>query len=345
MFRALCRWWLSELYALVPSQIWQLAPQRSELTGILRRAEFALYETKGDRELQILRVSDHASEFDPELVRTLSRPKRRQKRVTLRLSSELGLHKLLKLPLAAKDDLDQLLRFEMDRLSPFPPEKVHFAHRTLQVVKEERCILVAVQIVPKVVLERILSACKCLGLQAKRLVIAGGPDNVVLDLLPPQAVAPSLFCRLDRALAAVLFVLVAFLLFIPLQNRMMTARELENEVTLEKRAAETSFRLRQELDHLTSTMGVVIDRQKRGPRVTRLISEVTQLMPDDVYVSELSLKEEAIIIIGYAQSASNVIGLLETALSFGAVTVFSPITRDPQSGRERFHISVALKGH
>ena len=58
----------------------------------------------------------------------LRKPHQHSGPITLRLAPGMGLGKMLELPLAARDDLDQLLRFEMDRLTPFRAEDVIFAH-------------------------------------------------------------------------------------------------------------------------------------------------------------------------------------------------------------------------
>ena len=75
----------------------------------------------------------------------------------------MGLRKALDLPLAAEDDLDQLLRFEMDRLTPFRAEDVVFAQRVLERDPERQRMTVELQVAPRAVVEQALAmaaACK-----------------------------------------------------------------------------------------------------------------------------------------------------------------------------------------
>jgi general secretion pathway protein L len=337
-------WWFSELCALVPVWIWKLVPKRPELIGVLRHAEFALFETSGNRELQLLRVRNDACEFNPDLAKTLLRLKQNDRRVRLQLNSELGLTRLLKLPVAAIHDLDQVLCFEMDRLSPFPVDEVRFAHSTLRVDAKERSIIVLVQIIPRSIVERALATCECLGLRPKYLGLAGAPEDTQLNLLPHDLMRRPRLSWLDCGLALLALVVAGSLVLGPLQKREATAARLEREIVVEKERAERSAELRHQLDLLTSTMGAVIDRQRRGPMFTLLVAELTRLMPDDTYVVELRIGEGRILMSGYAESASDLIGLLEGTLLFGEVKFISPITRDQQSGREGFQIAIALKG-
>jgi general secretion pathway protein L len=337
-------WWFSELHALVPVWIWKFVPKRPELIGVLHHAEFALVETIGDRELQLLRVRHDACEFNPDFNETLLRLKRSERRIRLQLNSELGLTKLLKLPIAAIHDLDQLLRFEMDRLSPFPVDEVRFAHSTLRVDVKERSIMVVVQIVPRSIVERALATCECLGLQPKHLELTGGPANTHLNLLPHDLMQRLRVSWLDCGLALLALVFAGLLILSPLQKRETIAARLEREIVVEKERAERNAELRHQLGLLTSTMGAVIDRQKRGPMFTLIVAELTRLMPDDTYAVELRIEERKLLVLGYSESASNVIGLLEQTLLFGEVELISPITRDQQSGRESFQIAIALKG-
>jgi general secretion pathway protein L len=149
--------------------------------------------------------------------------------------------------------------------------------------------------------------------------------------------------RIDCALAFLVLVLGGLLVVAPLQKQEAGAVKLDREIALEKRAAERTVELLQQLDSLTS-MRSIIERRSIGATFTRLVAEITQLIPDDAYLLELSVSHKEITIIGYAQAASGVISLLGESALFGEAKFLSPITRDQQSGREHFHIAVPLRG-
>ena len=343
LLRALCLWWFSELQALVPVGIWKFVPRGREFVGVLQHAEFALFESRGNRELRLLRVGHDAREFCSDFGKALLSLEHRNRRLRLRLGSELGLTKILTLPIVAIHDLDQVIRFEMDRLSPFPANEVQFAHRTLQVNKKERCIVVMVQIVPRFIVARAIAICECLGLQPAHLALAGGPRDADLNLLRFDVMQRSPINWIDYALALLALVLAGSMAVGSAREREAIAARLDHQVVAEKEVAKRNAHIRDQLDFLSSTMGAVIDRQKHGFQFTLLVAELTRLMPDDTYLIELHIDKSAVVMSGYAQSASNLIGMLENTSFFARAQFLSPITLDQRNGRERFQIKATMK--
>ena len=101
-------WWLRELAGLVPRRFRQSG--RSERRGsvlIFGRHKSVVLERAAEGERTLGSVDTNAPDHDQRLSKLLKQAKRRGRPVTLRLSDELGLRKILDLPLAAKEDLDQ----------------------------------------------------------------------------------------------------------------------------------------------------------------------------------------------------------------------------------------------
>ena len=125
-------WWLRELAGLVPHRI-RNPGRRERRSSVLilgrERSVVLLRTAEGERPLGS--VDTNGPDHDQRLGELLKQAKRRGRSVTVRLSEELGLRKILELPAAAKDDLNQVLRFEMDRLTPFRADEVCFAHRVV----------------------------------------------------------------------------------------------------------------------------------------------------------------------------------------------------------------------
>ena len=323
--------------------MWRAVLRRREIVGILESTQFTLLETVGNSERQLLRISSHAYEFDVDFDAKLVEMKRRGLGVTLRLSSELGLRKLLNLPVAAKDDLDQLLRFEMDRLSPFAANKIYFAHRILRIGEEKGYLLVEVHIVPRTIADRALATCKCLGLEPKRLELAETDADAALNLLPRDALSRPRIRRLDCALAVLALAFAGLVVVAPLQKLRAAATALERQITLESGGAEKSLALRQQLDDLMSKMQLIDNHTKSAPAITRLIATLTRLIPDDAYLVELYIGGSELRVRGYGRSATDVIRSLESSPALLGAKFLSPITRDPHNGREHFQISIGLR--
>jgi general secretion pathway protein L len=141
-------WWLGELGGLV-SRRFRQAGRRERRGSVLvfGRQKSVVLQRVGEDERVVGSVDTDAPDHEQRLSRLLKQVKRR--RVTVRLSDELRLRKILDLPSAAKDDLDQMLRFEMDRLTPFRADEVYFAHRVLGSDARNRRLSVELQLAPK----------------------------------------------------------------------------------------------------------------------------------------------------------------------------------------------------
>jgi general secretion pathway protein L len=340
---AALRWWLRELASLVPRRFRQ--PGRREGCGFVLTVgpekSVSLGSTAGEHALGSVDIN--APDHDRGLGDLLKQAKRRARPVTVRLSADLGLCKTLDLPLAAKDDLDQVLRFEMDRLTPFRADEVYFAHRVLGSDARNRRLSLELHLAPRRKVDRVLTALRSFGLVPARLELAGGSEGGDrLNLLPGEPSQRTREGRLNRAFALLAMMLAASIVAIPLQRQRATMAELDAEAAAARAKAEESLAMRDRLDQLTKSAQFLLAYKTRQPLVVQVLDELTRLVPDQAYLIQLELHEQTVELHGFAATASDLIGPLEESPLFTAPQFRSPVTRDPRGGTERFHISVEL---
>jgi Tfp pilus assembly protein PilN len=92
-------------------------------------------------------------------------------------------------------------------------------------------------------------------------------------------------------------------------------------------------RLQRELDTLS---------EGQEPRVTPLLKDLTELVPNDAYLTGMNLRGDKLSIDGQARSASDLITALEKSKHFKDVTFSSPTTK--QGDKERFSIVAEAAG-
>ncbi|MGH6942670.1 MAG: PilN domain-containing protein [Geminicoccaceae bacterium] len=332
-------WWLRELAGLVPRRL--RGAGRRERRGLvleLGEGESVLLERTANGERTL---GTGAPGHDRRLGELL---RRRRRPVTLRLRSELGLRKVLDLPLAARDDVDQLLRFEMDRVTPFRADEVYFAQRVLGSDLPNRRISVELQVAPKRVVERALEIARGLGVVPARIELAdlGSDGQEALDLLPGEVGEGRRESRLNRALAVLALVLALIAVGIPLQRQRATVAELEAQVAAARADAEQSLTLRKRLDQISQGAQFLLAEKNRHVLVTEVLAELTRLIPDQAHVVQLQLSGGTVQLQGYAATASDLIGLLDQSPLFKGPRFRSPVIQDPRRGLERFHLSVEL---
>ena len=140
------RWWLMELWTMIPARVRRLAGKRKsafvitfegERTALIREAggqPTVLCEI--DLARPALETADQLQRFMPARRRS-GRP-----RVRVRLPMQQALRTTVTLPQAAEENLSEVLGFELDRRTPFRAEDVHFAHCIEQRDPETRLLKV-----------------------------------------------------------------------------------------------------------------------------------------------------------------------------------------------------------
>jgi general secretion pathway protein L len=108
---------------------------------------------------------------------------------------------------------------------------------------------------------------------------------------------------------------------------------IEPEVREVKALQADVERLQRELDTLS---------EGQEPRVTPLLKDLTELVPNDAYLTGLNLRGDKLSIDGQARSASDLITALEKSKHFKNVTFSSPTTK--QGDKERFSIVAEAAG-
>jgi general secretion pathway protein L len=341
-------WWLGELASLMPRRLRPTAGRRRRgLVLALGADEIVVAEGAADGLRTLGSVDAAAPDRDERLRALLRQAKRRGRRpATVRLAPALGLRKTLELPLAARDDLDQLLRFEMDRLTPFRAEEVHFAQQVLATDAAGRRLTVELQAAPRRVVEEALATARELGLRPARVELAaddaGGAEP--LNLLGDQPGGGARESRVNRALVLLALLLLVIAVAIPLRRQQARLAELENQVAAARAEAEDSLALREQLDQLTRSASFLVGEKTSRPMVTEVVAELTRLVPDQAHIVQLELRDGSVQLHGYAATASDLIGLLDQSALFKTPQFRSPVTQDPRTGLERFHLSVELLG-
>ena len=88
----------------------------------------------------------------------------------------------------------------------------------------------------------------------------------------------------------------------------------------------------------------VLERRKNevAPSVI-VLDAVSQILPDDTYVTALEIEGDKVRISGVTRDAPPLIALMERSNRFARATFFAPTTRSPSDRGERFHIEANIQ--
>ena len=346
------RWWGRELAACVPSALRdRLGGKPGTLIVSLRPDEVMLDFAKPGRTLSIGRLPLDPDR--PEGARDAVRQSIAAARIGaaetfLLLPEQQVMRRPVDLPLAARENLREVLTFEMDRLTPFAADGVEFDARPGAGDLEAQTMTVDLAVVPRDLVDRSIAILRGWALVPDAVGYADGTDAPGL---------PGAFVfrrrdagrgRLSRRIAAGLWMVVAALglalVLVPLDRKQEQLAALEAELAERRTEAAAVDTLRRQV----SEMAEVSDRlwREKGTRPASivLLDEVTRLLPNDTWLLQIRMAEDRMTLSGYSAAASALVPVLEASELLSEVRFDAPVTLDGRIGLERFNISATIVG-
>jgi general secretion pathway protein L len=344
------RWWFRELRACVPGSRTKTSSMRSRALIVrMFGGVVVFHHRKGRGEIELGRISTDAveSSFAQKLLATVRRTARAWRTdVVLCLPPESVLRLRVALPMAAQENLEEVLGFEMERLTAFKASEVYYSHRVVDANPIDKRMTVQLMAVPRVIADAAIVLVRKWGLKAD--VITADADDMAFDrtmnLLPKPAPA-----RSDQSLGYVLVALIAIAIGLAAAQVHLQFRQqatvlaaYETQLAESRGAALRVEKLRTEVSQLLARTRYVAQRKQAQPLVSEMLSEVTQRLPDDTWLSQFQMKKDHITLSGYSASASALIEGLEASEMLSQVRFTSPITLDSRLNVERFNLAAGV---
>ena len=316
-------WWSREMLAVLPAR-WR--PR--EMIELVARSE--------GNGLTLRRQGEAVAHLPPGSPWPAGLPRQP---VVLAVSTDRVLRRRLSLPAAAERRLRDVVRYELERLTPLRPEQLLFQAAPVG-HGEQGGIEVEVTLVPRAAAEVGLAQLQRAGVQPIAVEIADGATPVRLPLDEPGDASPARFARRALLVAATLLaILVA-----PLLARAAQLWLLEREVAeLEPEASRLGSVLA-ELDALQAKADHAARRKADAPVAIVILEALARLLPDDTHLTDLRFDGATVQLVGRSRNASALIPLLEESPHFSGVQFRSALVREP-SGLDRFDISADVVPH
>lgn len=264
----------------------------------------------------------------------------------LRLAPQSYLIREMRLPASAKNQVWPILDLDLKRGTPFGPEQVYqgchiHPERSSGEVNVNHIVVKRRQLDPILNTVRaedyhLLPRIKLLRnegdfeLELRPSVSAPGPKRLVLNRL-----------RSITAVTAIASILVLLGLLYWRQMTALSELSLRMESTKER-----AMIVRTKLSELERDMAIFSALQEayeQRPSVITILGELTELVPDGAWLTELNLEPDAIILTGHAKSSVNILVAFEASPLFGRARFASPVIRVPGDSVERFSIRLELQ--
>lgn len=351
MIRGFLRWWGGELAQLVPARLRDLLRSQPGLLILdLSGSEIivTVQGTRSSREIGRIAHTPTDAVGQASTIIGFVRKAPGDNTMVLRLPAHNALHKTLNLPLAAAENLREVLSFEMDRHTPFTAEQVYFDFSVASRDAESQRMEVDLMTVPRHVVDEGLIRASGWGVTPD-IVDIGGEEfasGTQINLLPDEQRRPA---NKGVGGVSIFFAVLAVLLAIaavkiPFDQRQRTAQELLTVVAKAKAEAGTTLELSKEVERLAADDRFLVEAKRNAPKVTEVIETLTRLLPDDTYLRQLKLKNREVRLSGHSAAASNLVGVIEDSPLFEKARFRSPVTQDARAGLERFNMSAEIVG-
>ena len=264
-------------------------------------------------------------------------------RVEIVLQPARFLFRPLELPVRAADFLEGIVRAQIDRLTPWNASEAVFGCSAPIESGAESITTVIAATTRKVAMSYV------------QAVSGFHPAAVAVctDVAERNAGRVKVFeqkarghldaARLSRALSIALGIAAATALLSATAATYIASDLGAQESELALQISQRRAAIRSGNDGDRSPIAALERRKYDTPASVLVLDALSQILPDNTYVTELHLVGNKVQIAGITRDAPSLIPLIEQSQHFTRATFYAPTTRAPSDPGERFHIEALIE--
>jgi len=185
--------------------------------------------------------------------------------------------------------------------------------------------------------------------------VSYAPLGGVLESLWPKAKGLNLIKKGHHetqktpiALSAVLMLTIFFMgilyMVAPLRIEKKRLVEIDHQIMLRKEEVRNVETLKNEIESLNNEISIINDFKVNRPTTLDILSELTQILPQNTWLTRVRITEATVNIEGYSDSATGLLPKLEASKYFKKTGFASPTFRDRRQNADRFIIKMETEG-
>lgn len=336
MLRDVMAWWVRQMHALLPHRL--LSDARSADALIIGVQGDWLHFSQRRKQREELLVRYRAD--DAELGRTKAAIRRRHyKRVILRPDPTALLERKVVLPLAAERDLQHVLRYEMDRLTPFTADQVFWAASIERRDRTAGQLHLSLMLVPRSLVQFALTAIAAIGLRVTAIESAArhGPVRTI-DLVQHSSDHRRLLNLAWSTVAALALIAIAT----PFIKQSLARAAVEAGINKLQPQIVQVDALRHRIAAGSAGNDVIVAERARIGDVLQVLATVTDLLPDDTVLADLSIRQGKLSITGRSSTAPALIPAMAEDPTLHNPSFAAPVTRTQDGKADTFVIRAEL---
>ena len=343
------KWWLSELADMLPNVNYiPVKNSRRKLDIVLADRGYQLKWESDERIESIannfssdeaLKIYDQAIETDKKF---------QVQACNVLLPEKMILKRVVTLPLATEENIDNVIAYEIDRYTPFKSEDVYFDAQVQSRDKSAKKITVLLRVIKKTAISELLKFIEDGQLSIDNIYSVDANSQPVGDALKfgdilNSSTSKNNHSSTNKYLLVLVGVLAVVALTLPIAKNYWNAHKYNTEFENINHQVVEVKKLLSTYKKMKKNIELSAGLNNNNVKVIVLLDELTSVISDDTSLSRLSIEDGVVRMQGASVSASKLISALDSTQKFTNVKFAAPVTQNSASGNENFTIEMKLK--
>jgi general secretion pathway protein L len=251
--------------------------------------------------------------------------------------------KQISMPEKARDNLDEMIKFEVERQTPFAYDAVYVGYRiNKDKGSNQQTLSVTLVVVPLQYVATLVAQLSKDMLVISSLFINDTDSSTVTIPLAASAAAQPIATRLNYSLATLALILLLLVLYQPVLHYDDKFEAIQLPLAVAKKQAKTVGNLKQANTVLIERGQFVETKLKHYRSRLVILRELAAILPAHTWLEQSEIRDNVLTIRGESDSAADLVTLLTNSGYFSNVRFNSSTTRNNRSGKDRFTIGAKI---
>ncbi|MCF6281954.1 MAG: PilN domain-containing protein [Candidatus Polarisedimenticolaceae bacterium] len=343
-------WWVDELKTMLPfstDSTNQAFKDRLLIVMDEAQASMVLHHRGKEQTLGKIDLNDTPPHQQIVFNSTTARYVNEEHLTGIILPASQGLKRQVNFPLAAESELGHILSHQLNRLTPYPADKIYYDYRIIKRQSSKDEIVVEFVAVPKQVVNDALKVARNWGATVNFVDLASSDNNArhhydLIHMLPSEHDDDRSGRPLFAGLLVINLLFISAIIGIQWWQQSNHESLLQQQVTAATMQASAANKLRHKIETIKNKVDFLSKKKRLSPTAMQILNEVTHLLPHGTWLERLEFHNGKIHLTGHSSQASTLIGKIEESAIFEDVTFTAPLTQDQRLSAERFQISAML---
>lgn len=261
--------------------------------------------------------------------------------VVLRLPPGMLMERTVALPLAAERDPERVLGFDMDRLTPFTANEVYWGYAVENRDRARGRLTVRLSVVPRASVQDLTDMLTACGGRPSLLEAPAAGAMRAIRLQHDQT-AGRLGWLTPRIAGGALAALAALVVVTPFLRQSLEMDEAQGRLDELAPHMRVVDQLRRTITGAGAGGDAVASETRKIGDMLEALAAVTEILPDDSYLTEFTMRERKMTLSGMSASAPRLISALSADPRIRNPAFTAPVTTSDNGHKDVFSIRADL---